>query len=120
MEAKKTFANTASVLYDAVFVPGGAQSIATLKGQGDPSLFIDEAFKHGKPIAASPGRASALWKARRRAAYSLAGWGRRGWPNRASSSNNPSGALPDLMTHFLTALAHHRFFNRKQAEYISA
>ena len=117
VEAKKTFANTSSVLYDAVFVPGGTQSVETLKRQGDAHLFIDEAFKHGKPIAAS-GEGKSLVEATQ--AGRLLG---AGGPDAMAEQGvllNASGGLPNLMTHFLAALAHHRFFNRKQADQISA
>jgi len=50
--ATMTFANTASVLFDAVYVPGGAASVKALMQKGDAHVFIDEAYKHGKPIAA--------------------------------------------------------------------
>ncbi|MDQ6926372.1 MAG: DJ-1/PfpI family protein [Candidatus Eremiobacteraeota bacterium] len=53
VEAKRTFANSASVLYDAVYVPGGAGSVATLRQTGDARMFVSEAYKHGKPVAAS-------------------------------------------------------------------
>ncbi|BCM91664.1 catalase HPII [Abditibacteriota bacterium] len=52
VEAKKTFANSSSVLFDAVYIPGGT-SVQMLKQLPDARKFIDEAFKHGKPIAAS-------------------------------------------------------------------
>ncbi|RYG65683.1 catalase HPII, partial [bacterium] len=52
VEAKKTFANSTSVLFDAVYVPGG-DSVALLKQLPDARKFIDEAFKHGKAIAAT-------------------------------------------------------------------
>ena len=52
-EAKKTFANCSSVLFDAVYVPGGEESIQILNEIPDALRFIDEAYKHGKPIAAS-------------------------------------------------------------------
>jgi catalase len=52
VEATMTLANTASVLFDAVFVPGGAQSVKTLARLGDARTFVDEAYKHAKPIAA--------------------------------------------------------------------
>jgi catalase len=48
----KTFLTSASVLFDAIYVPGGSQSLETLKMQGDAVHFINEAFKHCKPIAA--------------------------------------------------------------------
>jgi len=52
VEAAMTFANTSSVLFDAVYVPGGATSIKALIQKGDAHVFVDEAYKHGKPIAA--------------------------------------------------------------------
>ncbi|MBC7888275.1 MAG: catalase [Ferruginibacter sp.] len=48
----KSFLTTASVLYDAVYVPGGTNSVATLAAEPDALHFLNEAFKHCKPIAA--------------------------------------------------------------------
>ncbi|MDQ3220404.1 MAG: catalase [Acidobacteriota bacterium] len=47
-----SFLTTASVLFDAVYVPGGAASIKTLNGEADAFHFVDEAYKHCKAIAA--------------------------------------------------------------------
>ncbi|SEP75610.1 catalase [Faunimonas pinastri] len=44
--------NAASVIYDAVFVPGGAESAATVAKMGAAIHFLNEAYAHGKPIAA--------------------------------------------------------------------
>jgi catalase len=52
-EATKIFANSSSVLFDAVYVPGGKKRIESLKEVPDALRFIDEAYKHGKAIAAS-------------------------------------------------------------------
>ncbi|RRJ31461.1 catalase [Halocatena pleomorpha] len=41
-----------SVVYDAVFVPGGSNSVEAMKEQSEPRHFIAEAFKHKKPIGA--------------------------------------------------------------------
>jgi catalase len=49
-----------SVLYDAVFVPGGKASIASLLADGGAVHFVSEAFKHAKAIAASGEGASLL------------------------------------------------------------
>ena len=53
IEVDKTFLTAASVMYDAIYVPGGAQSIKALEAHGEAMNFIHEAFKHFKPIAAS-------------------------------------------------------------------
>ena len=42
---------TESVLFDAVFVPGGKKSVDALLKNGKFSKFISEAFKHCKAIA---------------------------------------------------------------------
>jgi catalase len=42
----------ASVLYDAVVVPGGDAAATTLSGDGYAMHFIAEAIKHAKPVAA--------------------------------------------------------------------
>ena len=43
---------TESVLYDAVYIPGGAKSVASLKTEAKFIKFINEAFMHCKAIAA--------------------------------------------------------------------
>ena len=53
VEVDKTFLTAASVMYDAVYVPGGKQSVEMLKSQGDAVHFVNEAFKHCKTIAAT-------------------------------------------------------------------
>jgi catalase len=53
LKVDKTLLTCASVLYDAVFVPGGKESAATLAADGDAVHFVDEAFKHCKAIAAT-------------------------------------------------------------------
>ncbi len=45
-------ATTESVLYDAVYIPGGAKSIEALKSEKKFIKFVNEAFKHCKAIAA--------------------------------------------------------------------
>jgi putative intracellular protease/amidase len=44
---------TSSVLFDAVYVPGGARSVAALVDDPDAVAFVAEAYVHGKPIAAT-------------------------------------------------------------------
>lgn len=52
LEADQNFTTAASVLFDAVFVPGGAASVTQLKKVGDAIHCVREAYKHCKPIAA--------------------------------------------------------------------
>jgi catalase len=48
----QSFLGAASVLFDAVYVPGGTNSVATLEADADAVHFLNEAFKHCKAIAA--------------------------------------------------------------------
>lgn len=48
---KQSLLTAASVLYDAVYVPGGSMSAATLAGEPDAIHFLNEAYKHCKAIA---------------------------------------------------------------------
>lgn len=52
LEVDKSFALTESIAYDAVLVAGGATSVVALRRLGDAIHFINEAFRHGKPIGA--------------------------------------------------------------------
>jgi catalase len=53
MKADRTLLTCGSVLYDAVYVPGGKASAATLSADADAVHFVDEAFKHCKALAAT-------------------------------------------------------------------
>ena len=50
-----SFLTTASVLFDAVFVPGGEKSAADLAGNPDALHFLNEAYKHCKTVGAAGG-----------------------------------------------------------------
>jgi catalase len=50
--AVKTLSNTDAVLFDAVLVAGGANSVKQLLQRGDAFAFLAEAYKHNKPVAA--------------------------------------------------------------------
>ncbi|MFO7664388.1 MAG: catalase [Chloroflexota bacterium] len=52
VKVDSTFLTAASIMYDAVFVPGGADSVAALKKNGEALHFVNEAFKHCKTIGA--------------------------------------------------------------------
>ncbi|MEO6405230.1 MAG: catalase [Ferruginibacter sp.] len=52
IKVDQSFLIAASVVFDAVYIPGGSSSIATLIGEADALHFVEEAYKHCKPIAA--------------------------------------------------------------------
>jgi catalase len=53
MEAELSILTTSSVLFDAVYVPGGDAAIDALKMEGQAIEFLVDAYKHYKPIAAT-------------------------------------------------------------------
>lgn len=53
VNTKKMLKNTASVLFDAVYIPGGISSVQDLCLEADAIHFINEAYKHHKTIGFS-------------------------------------------------------------------
>ncbi len=51
IKADKSLLTVASVLYDAVYVPGGTNSVATIADNPDAIHFLNEAYRHCKAIA---------------------------------------------------------------------
>ena len=111
VEATKTFANCASVLFDAVYVPGGTAGVAMLKKTGDPAAFVAEAYKHGKAIAGTGEGADLLTLALPK---TDAGLNRPGVVTSADGSD-VSGAAES----FVAALAKHRYFDRSDAAQVA-
>jgi catalase len=109
--ATKTYANTSSVLFDAVYVPGGKASIGTLLEVPDALRFIDEAYKHGKAILATGAGVELIagTKTGELTGGALA----------ATQGVFLGSADRRLIAKFLEAIAHHRFYNR-QVEKITA
>jgi catalase len=87
---------TASVLYDAVYVPGGADSVNALQGSGDALHFIQEAFKHYKPVAAS-GEGADFFQA----------------AGIAAEPGVVTGENGTITSAFLEAIGQHRFWDRQ-------
>jgi catalase len=52
VKVDKNYVSSASVMYDAVLVAGGAASAAALKQHGDAMHWINETFKHCKTVGA--------------------------------------------------------------------
>ena len=92
----KSFSTTDSVMYDAVYVPGGKDSVTTLVGDYEVKRFLRDAYDHGKAIAASGEAADILQAA-----------GIRSAPGVVSEK---SGS--DLAQSFIEAISQHRHWNR--------
>ncbi|MEJ7608885.1 MAG: DJ-1/PfpI family protein [Bryobacteraceae bacterium] len=59
----KTLLTTDSIMFDAVYVPGGSASVAWLVEQGEAIHFVREAFKHMKAIGATGDGAKLIQRA---------------------------------------------------------
>ncbi|MFN3378228.1 MAG: catalase HPII [Runella zeae] len=110
IKVDKSFLTTASVLYDAVYVPGGINSTATLVAEADAIHFLNEAFKHCKAIAADAFSLPVL-----KETY----FGKYLPANHKESSQMVEGVLVHddseaLRTEFIKAIARHRFWEREK------
>jgi catalase len=116
----KNYQTTASIMYDAVFVPGGPGSAQSLMEQGYAKHFVNEAFKHGKPVAAS-GEGVQVLQVADLAGVELVtvGSGRISEDKGVVTSMSPAseGAFMEL---FLTAIAEHRHWDRDMKEKVPA
>lgn len=118
LEVDKTFLISASVMFDAIYIPGGQQSIETLKQQGDAIHFINEAFRHGKAIAAI-GEGVELLQASDIVGADLADQdGRIATDNGVVTTRY--GSIQDVSEQFIRAIAQHRHWNRTQKERVPA
>jgi catalase len=120
VKVDKSFVTTASILYDAIFVPGGQESVAALRQQGDALFFINEAFKHAKPIGAT-GEGIELLSAANLPDISLA---RQNGQGEVVSDRGVvtawMGGGDAFYQEFIQAIAHHRHWNREQKEMVPA
>ena len=95
-----TFLTSASVLFDAVYIPGGAPSVNALLAEADAVHFVTEAFKHCKAIAADK-EGELLVKA--------------ALPPAGKKGDTPAGVLINQAPEaFITAIAGHRFWEREK------
>ncbi|MEO8047310.1 MAG: DJ-1/PfpI family protein [Nitrospirota bacterium] len=53
VKVDKSFATADSVMYDAVFVPGGPDGVIALLAEEKARRFVRQAYDHGKALAAS-------------------------------------------------------------------
>lgn len=115
----KMFVTTASVLFDAVYVPGGDNSGRALAESGYAKHFINEAFLHCKPVAATDDgvdllRECSLPEVR------LASDSRDGVVLDKGVVTAVSGSMTDLAAQFLEAIRQHRHWNRDRKSMVPA
>jgi catalase len=113
VKADFSFLTGSSVLFDAVYVPGGDASVAALRNVAAAANFVKEAYQHCKAIAASGAGVELL-----ATAGVVTGEGK--------SKSETSGAQPgiiasrdagieDVGVEFVKAIARHRHWEREPA-----
>ena len=111
-----SFLTAASVLYDAVYVPGGANSVATVEADADAVHFLNQAFRHCKAIAADASAMQVI-----EATY---------FANKLAGEFTEENALmegivisddPQMLADlFVKAISRHRFWHREKKRKIPA
>jgi catalase len=109
-----SFLTAGSVLFDAVFVPGGNKSVDALSAEPRAVEFVGEAYKHCTTIGAT-GEAVALLQAAGVKTKEQAGKGRR--------ADEPAGIVVGkdseangVAAEFIKAVAQHRHWSRERQE----
>jgi catalase len=107
LPAGKSLLTEASVFYDAVYVPGGINSVATLEAEPDVLHFLNEAYRHCKPIAADTDAQQVL-----EATYFS--------KKIAQDDGVVVGAAADIAPLFIGAIKQHRFWAREKPRKVPA
>lgn len=105
IKVNQSLLTAASVLFDAVFVCDGSKSVETLLEEPNAIEFVDEAFKHCKPIA-TIGEGIELLKASNKIRKEL-----------TKETYPLLGILVDRSPEeFVSAIAQHRFWEREKKD----
>ncbi|WP_269856923.1 catalase, partial [Streptomyces sp. RPT161] len=104
LDVDRALPTMGSVLYDALLVPGGKQAAQTLLDDPAAVRFVEETYRHGKPIAVL-GEGKQLLTAARLPAEVLNGDGTEQGVISADSAD-------DIADAFASAIARHRFMRR--------
>ena len=109
MKVDHALRTVASVLFDAVYIPGGEASVATLAAEPDAIEFVNEAYRHCKAIAGSGAGVNFLKE--------------ETYVGKAEDDNaiilGDAGAK-DAAQNFINAIAAHRNWDREKARKVPA
>jgi len=109
IKADCSFLTGSSVLFDAVYVPGGEASVAALKAEPEAANFLREAYKHCKTLAAS-GAGTDLFESAGFVTLAANAGARADQPGIVTSRE---GNLKILGLEFIQAIAQHRHWERE-------
>jgi catalase len=110
-----SFLTGSSVLFDAVYIPGGEGSVDSLKLQPEAGEFVSEAYKHCKAIAASGSGVGLLAKSLNEKFSETNTTGKLIAANEGVvTSRGPVTA--NFAAEFIQAIAQHRHWGRENSE----
>ncbi|HUR30923.1 MAG TPA: catalase [Saprospiraceae bacterium] len=108
LKVDQSFLTAASVVFDAVYVPAGDDSFLVLQTEPDAIHFIEEAYKHCKPIAADGEGVDLV--------FLTAIGGKIDVTPQSHKSNTENGVLLNRPPKdFVRAISQHRFWERENA-----
>jgi catalase len=119
IQVDKMFVTTASVLFDAVYVPGGKNMGQALAQQGYAKHFVNEAFLHCKPVAAT-GEGVDLLRECSLPGVRLAKESQDAVVMDQGVVTAISGSMKDFALQFLESLRQHRHWDRDQKSLVPA
>jgi catalase len=121
VEAVKNYETAASVIFDSIFIPGGAKSIDMLKTQGKAIHFINETFMHCKAIGATENGVDLLM------ASDIAGItfadsnaGKKVINDKGVVTLRDAADVRDFTQEYIMAIANHRHWDRQDKEKVPA
>jgi catalase len=109
-----SFLTSSSVLFDAIYIPGGDKSVQALQQENDAVEFVKEAYKHCKTIAATG--AGGRFVRRACLGQNLVGGSEHKGDQNAEDEGLIIGKENDtrgVISKFTNAMAHHRHWARE-------
>lgn len=121
LKVDKSYLTTASIMYDALFIPGGEKHAQTLKLQGDALHFVNEAFKHCKAIGATGAGVELLAQANLQGVALAGSQSEEELVSDKGVVTSRDGSNQNGFSQaFIEAIAHHRHWNRETKELVPA
>ncbi|WP_372504747.1 catalase [Streptomyces telluris] len=108
LDVDRALPTMGSVLYDAVLVPDGARAVSALAADPAAVRFVEEAYRHGKPLAVL-GEGTRLLTAARLPEDTVLG---ESAPDYGVFTGNGTAPAEDLADAFADAVGQHRFPHR--------
>ncbi|HEY0894689.1 MAG TPA: catalase, partial [Cellvibrio sp.] len=106
LQIDKSLATVGSVMFDAVYIPGGHRSVEALCRDANAVLFVKEAYKHGKAVAASNEGGMLITRAARSSVMSDV------FKGPGVITAGPNTPTDDFVKAFIDAVSTHRFSER--------